>query len=405
MQSQQIYAAIELSDSLVKLIVGKFSEKRLNIIYSQKLPMQGLQAGQIINKQLVLESIQNILNDFNSKFEIAISSLIVSLSAINTYVKEASTQVFANGDKNINLQTIQEVYNNFFAMKLENKVIVSLTNFVYNINGLFLYKMPLNEKFDILTVSCDIIYLDDSYVYPILMLFDELGISVLNINLDALAIAEESSVLRQSNSDFTVLADVQASFTRLHLFHKNRFIDSSIINFGIDYLITEIQKVYQLDYYVIEELIRLHLRFSEDNSREIIYFDQNYSFSAEDLYQIVKNTIAEFVYLVNYSCKNIFDAGLTNLVFIQDFASYAAAQDLKNLFNINCAYYIPSNLGARDASYTNLLGQLYLWLDQKNILNNLNTSIDNEQLTRLINQKLPKNKNLNFTSKLKRVFK
>ena len=63
MNDQQIYAALELADHEVRLLVGEFHNTRLNILKVEKVKCSGIEGVTIIDQDAVVTALKSAVNN------------------------------------------------------------------------------------------------------------------------------------------------------------------------------------------------------------------------------------------------------------------------------------------------------------------------------------------------------
>ena len=83
MNNKQIYAALEIADHEIRLIVGEFFNTRFNVIKVERVPCSGVEGGQIIDQQLVSDTIRKVVENASSKVGAAIKKVLLCVPSID----------------------------------------------------------------------------------------------------------------------------------------------------------------------------------------------------------------------------------------------------------------------------------------------------------------------------------
>ena len=142
MNDKQIYAALEISDHEVRLIVGEFFNTRFNIIRADSYPCNAISDFKVSNREELVNEIRYAIGQSSGKIGADIKQVILVLPAYNFKRFPLKSKVFTSGNV-ITKQDIARVVSNSLKTRVDADVMVVSPMIVkYTVNGIATRRLP-----------------------------------------------------------------------------------------------------------------------------------------------------------------------------------------------------------------------------------------------------------------------
>ena len=245
---KQMYVAIELVDSQVKILVSEYFNTRFNIVKLHKANLSGLLNHQIINKPAALKSIQDALVETSEKLGARIEKCVLVIPPYK--FKRMPLKVNVNTvDGSLRKEDISRAVNNALKINVDHDlIVVDVAIIKYTVNGIASRRFPEDEICDEVLVDIDLLLADKQTTFDYVTLLEESGIKVVDICLSSYAIAKEAALLEQGLSHNLILLNIGKEETELSLISKGKLVTTEILNEGFDALTPNEDHVFKDDY-------------------------------------------------------------------------------------------------------------------------------------------------------------
>lgn len=387
MPRKKVYASCEITDQEVRLVVLEIFEGRFNVLRVERVSCDGVQNQKIIDEVGVVQAIQKACANAAEALGYKIEKVILAIPSVNVQrtTQKVHVQV-EDGTRYIRLFHIQQGLNRAVQKKISDDVeLVNVGYINYIIDGQSTQKMPISEPLEDFYMDVELIYADKETIYSYARCIEQANLEILDIYLDAYAIAQESAVQVKSLERPMIQLDLEANHCTLTLFNHGHLISSAILENGYRYFIQDIKDKYYLNDDVCFRLLQNVFATNVDPEQDqIIYIEQRQDTRIEigshELTASVISKIKQWIHEVNESCEPIVSQRTCEYLLTGKGANISILKSLVDAFNADAVIYSPSNIGARDGSFTCCMGMFYAYDDLNKIRHSNKISVNYNEL-------------------------
>lgn len=410
--SKKVYAAIELADQEVRLVVMEIFESRSNVLRVERISCSGILGSKIVDEAAVVTAIREATKSAQAALGYRIERVILVIPAVD--VKHNSQKIHVqieDGTKTIRQFHIQQGYQKAIQKKLSDEVeYVNPNKIAYIVNGNESFKLPKGEECTDFYMDVDLLYASKETIYEFARCIEQANLEILNICLDVYAIGEETAALQQSSDRAIVQLVVEKNHTSLALFMNQKLMSVADIDKGYKWLIEPLKEKYHLSDEICYRLLQnVFSSKEEENSDVIIYIEQKddlrVEISAKELAEVVLPRLRQWIAEINTACEPIVRNGKTRYIISGKGSNIPVLKEMESAFNAEAIVYETSTIGARDGALIADLGAAYVLRDINQITQDDRISVNNNELEASIdsiNQKA-KGGDGGFTRKMKSV--
>lgn len=410
--SKKVYAAIELADQEVRLIVMEIFESRSNVLRVERVACSGIQNGKILDEASVVTAIREATKSAQAALGYRIERVILIIPSIN--VKRNSQKVHVqieDGTKAVRQFHIQQGYQKAIQKRMgEDVEYVNPNRITYLVNGEESKKLPKGEECTDFYMNVDLLYADKQTIYEYAKCIEQANLEILDLCLDVYASGQETAALQQSSDRAIVQLSIEAMHTSLGLFMNEKLMSVAAIDKGFNWIIEPLKEKYGLSDDICYRLLQNIFSSKEDeNSDVIVYIEQKedvrIEISAQELAQVTLPRFKEYIAEINAACEPIVRNGKTRFVITGKGSNIAVLKEFEDAFCAETIVYEASTIGARDGSFVADLGAAYVWQETNRIRNDDRISVNNNELEESIESinRRSKDGEGGFTKKMKSV--
>lgn len=412
MNNKQIYAALEIADHEIRLIVGEFFNTRFNVIKVERVPCSGVESGQIIDQQLVSETIRKVVDNASSKVGAAIQKVLLCVPSINAERIGVKVNVRVDSiDKKITILDIRNAVKKAMATSIDEQyALINAVCVRYTCNGITTRRMPVGEISDELTVHLDLLCASRQIAFDYVSCVEASGLQILDISLDSFAIAKEACLFEQAVDQNVIVLKLERESTALALLHEGRFASCDVIGHGIGKWIAKVAEKKHLPLDVASRLVHFNGRIEPDKCKTspIYIWSTNgvtSTISEQELCDIMKEPADRWMEEIKSASEPIIESMKTSVVITGEGAEIEGlAESLAKKLGCTVKRYFPETLGVRNSALTSTLGMFYVYADTHIALGETECCVDLEQFNKSVVVKPLKNADDNtITNKLKNI--
>ncbi len=392
MSDKQIFAALEVADHEVRLIVGEFFNTRFNIIKVERVPVNGLGIGTVEDKDSVTASIEQAVHESEKSIGAKIKKVILGFPSWGMARKTVKSTVEITGiDGTITVQDIREAINKARKVKIGNNFALIQTDCVkYTVNGISSRRIPIGEKARELTVEIDLIFGNKNMAFDLFKCVENAGLEVMDIYLDVYGVAKEAALFEQSVDQNIIILKTENGTTTLGALIAGRMNSAIVEPKGINYFVEPIIEQYGLASVDACELLKYSIKVDQKVfSDNPIFVWQSEGkptqISEKQLWEAIQPRVEEWLDSMAKLCSPILQAGRTTVIIT---GTGGEMQGLNTLLQkrLNCEVrnYVPETLGGRNAGLTGCLGLFYAYKDKLPITGYTDNSLDMDAFTKAV---------------------
>ncbi|MCI8271346.1 MAG: cell division protein FtsA [Erysipelotrichaceae bacterium] len=374
MDKKQIYAALEIADHEIRLIIGEFYETRFNILRIERAKITGIDNKNIVAEHNVVGAIMKVVNSAGRALGFKIERVLMAIPSVHVerYSKRVKIDM-EEGAQRVQLHHIQQGINEAVNYRPDSDtVLINIGCIKYITNGITSRKLPLDEVCDSLTMDVDLLFGDKNIVYSYARCVERAGLEILDVCLDSYAIAEEAAVFEQTVDKYVVLIDLARQNTTLSLFTHGRLVSCEILEAGYGDWIHDLCEQQRLSEDAAFRLIQNNCSLLEKQvSDSVIYIwsenGEPKQITEREVYKVVYPHVEAWLQMINEACAPIVENGNVRYLLAGEGFEIQGLEDLTFMLNAPSQIYVPQTIGARDCALVTCLGLFYSWKAQLNI--------------------------------------
>lgn len=412
MSKKRVYASIEIADQEIRLVVLEIFEARYNVLRVESVTCTGVKDQVIVNEANVVTAIRTAVTNAQVALGYRIERVLLAVPSLNVMRSNQKVHVqIEDGTRAIRLFHIQQGYNKAIQKKLGDDIeFVNANKISYIVNSQEEKKLPIGKECDEFVMDVDLLYANKEMIYSYARCIEQANLEILDLCLDAYAIAQETAVLVQSNDRPIIQLDLEKDHCTMAFFAKGKLMNCAILDKGYNSFVEEITKKYHLTDEVGYRLLQNIFSSNEDENSDVIVYieqkeDMRVEISAKELAKECLPKIRQWIASVNETCAPIVRQGNTKYVVTGKGSNISVLKDMDKAFNAEAMIYEERSVGARDGAYVCCLGMAYAWQDINRIRHLNRISANNNELEASIDSIKQRSKNGEggFTKKLKSV--
>lgn len=416
MNDKQIFAAVEVSDHEVRLIVGEFFNTRFNIIKVERVTCRGFDGEKIVDAEAITNAVKQAVENTQKMIGAGINSVILAIPSFGMKRYSFKSTVAVQGiDRTVTVQDIRNAMAKAQNMDIgKNCALIQTVNVKYTVNGISTRRIPIGERCDKLVVDIDLLCADRKMAYELCDAIEKAGIRIMDIFLDVYAAGKEAALFEQSVNQQVIILKVERCSTSLGLLKKGRLTTAAVIPVGVEQLSAPLVAQYGISRENAIDLFKYSAVFDSkhlsDNPVHIWSDDgETRTISEKELVNCVLPNVNSWLSYMQKTCGSILQAGETTVMITGEGGeTQGLAQLLADAMQVNVRSYIPDTLGGRNASLTACLGLFYAYQDRLPITGYTDDSIDMDAFIKAVSYREKKSdgsaKEDTLTSKLKGLF-
>ena len=415
MDNKQIFAAVEITDHEVRLIVGEFFNTRFNIIKVERVPVSGLADNAVTDETAVIEAIRKAAADAEKMIGAPVKKVILGLPSHNMKRHSLRSTVKITGiDGTITVEGVREAMRKAEAIKIDkNYALIQTVCVKYTVNGITSRRMPIGEKAYEMTVDIDLLCADRKLSFDLVNCVEKAGLQVMDIYLDIFAVAKEAALFEQAVNQNVIVLKMERDNTTLGLITKGKLNACMIEPFGVGTIAGAAVDAYGLKGDVATELVKYSVRLDERSaSANPVYIwaenGETRNINEMELYDCIRPRVDEWLNSIGELCGSILQAGPTAVIITGEGGEMQGLDvELQRRLKCEVRNYIPETLGGRNAGLTACLGLFYAYKDKLPISGYTDTSLDMEAFLKAVSyrerEKNGTEQEDTLTNKLRRV--
>ena len=396
MMEKQIFAALEIADDEIRLILGEFFNTRFNVLKVERVPCQGIINLQIQDKKVLTDTIRCMFANVSNKIGGKIERVLLSIPS--KHMRRVSVKVTENIesiDRKVTILDMQRAMRKAMQMQLDSQL--ALINAVFskfNCNGISTRRMPIGEICDEVNVQIDLLCADRNLTFDIVSCVEEAGCNVMDVSLDCYAIAKEGALFEQTVEQNVVVVKLEQHMTTMALLYDGKYVSSEVINDGFGYWVEALSKRYDLPMDVAIRLCKYNSRLEESRLSDspIYIWSRNQitnTISERQLCEEIGEPVSYWINMLKDALRPIVESQRCTVVVLTGEGAEVQGLDwlMKNTLGCEVRKYSPETLGARMPALSCCLGLFYSYKDQLELLGNYENSLNMEEFTKAIQYK------------------
>ena len=341
-----IIVGIDIGTSKVATVVGEVNNfNQIDVIGNSEVKCQGIQKGQIVDEQEIVDAIHESIFEIEELASIKINSAYTTIPG--KYVTIIQNSVYKEIRDKYTGIAIKDVTNAIMQVKdievPEDEVLIDIVPNKFILEDGTIMEDPIGSLSSNFTLSAQLILAKKEYVKRITSIFKKVGIEIDGIVQNTLV---ERNLVLDSNelNDNIMLLDIGAGNTDIGVFHGTTFVYTNTIPLGGNNITNDIAYVLQISIEEAERLKKqygLALKSYINNDNEIMLNSvreeaQRKVIKSSELIEIIEARIEEIFMLVNKDITNVgLKSSINNVVLTGQGIININKADVSGKINLN----------------------------------------------------------------------
>lgn len=412
MAKKSVYAAIEIADQEVRLVVLEVFDARNNILRVERVLHHGLKDGRITDEKNVVEAIQKACAQAQKALGYKIESVLLAIPANKISQSNQVVHVaIEDGTHKVRQFHLQQGLKTATENGgKEGQELVNINRIVYSIDGVQQPKTVLGADTPDFDMEIDLLYTDRDLVYSYVRAVEQAGLKVMDICLDAYAQGKETAALELSCEKPVILLGLEKDHTMLSVMMNGRLMSTMSLPSGYGDFSKELQEKYSLSDATAWRLLEnLFSSDSEDYRDVIVYIEQQENQRVEltdrDLAEAILPHVRKWIAEINAACQPIVSSRPCRFMITGQGSDIPVLKTMESAFSAPASVYSVTDIGARSGAFATGLGLAFAWEDANKIRHSDKISVNKNELEASIESisRYGKDEEGGFTKKLKRV--
>ena len=413
MSDKQIFAALEIADHEVRLIVSELHNLKFNVLKVERIEIAGIDKLRIIDEQNVISGIKKAVMNAEKMIGASIQKVLLVVPSLD-FSRLAKRITVALDNNRISIKDIQKALMAAMSSPLQdNKELVNFGTIRYIVNGFVTRRLPVNEKAESLAVEVDLLAANKDMVWEYVKCVEKADLEIIDIYLDTYAFSSEAALFERAIGHYVLAIRYEQNTTTLTLLANGRIESSVVINKGYGEIVDQIVAISGLSVDIAKKLLLHNCRLKGKVDTSPIYLwshdNKTFTISETEMVDIVKPLIDEWIEEIRSISQEIL-ANIDILCVLYGEGSQilqlneVLSEELDHKFSV----YIPETLGVRNSSLATCIGLFYCYRDQELFRGKNLYSINSDEFVKMINAHKTTDeseKEETLTNRFKKLFK
>lgn len=389
--SKQIYAALEISDHEIRLVIGEFFNTRFNIIKVERVTCNPFNNTNVV-KDEIIKSVKKAISNASSAIGADIQKVILAIPSIN--FKRLPLKVRVDVEGVVTIEDVKEAVKKATNTKIDDDLaLIQAVCIKYTVNGISSRRIPINERCNELIVNIDLLCANRKVAFDIVSSVSEAGLEVMDIYLDTYAACKEAALFEQTVDQNVILIKMEYHNTTLSLLSQGKISASDRLNSGLSEMVFSLVDKYEFPIEASINLIKYNARLNlKTYSKNPIYIwsknNETNTINERELCDTIKPSVQNWLDAIGSMCEPILQVGTPTVIITGEGGEMQGLDNLlADKLNVEVKNYSPETLGGRRSSLTGTLGLFYAYKDQQAIIGNDKNSVNMEQLEKTVSYK------------------
>ena len=364
-----IYSCIDIGSDTIKIVVGRITDKSLNILASSATRSVGIKKGLIVDKDLATKSIVLALDEIEKQLGFRIDKAVINVPLYDVKVDIYNGLCYPDGEITGD-DVITCFKSSVSTIDLEDEV-VTVFPIDFLIDDEKKVDDPKGEHGNKLESRMLISTVPKQNIYPYLELLEKSGVEVIDLSFGVI----NDFYHFKDNMDFLksygALIDIGNDKTEIGLFNKGLMVDGLVLPKGSKLLDHDIGYIYHLDRTTSRDLKENVAMASSqyadiDETIEYQTIDgDKMVISEQEVSQIIEARLEELLKNVKKILNDLTNKEISYIIITGGVSNLPGFDYLiRNIFG-DMAYSINMNtIGVRNNIYTSSVGMIKYYYDK-----------------------------------------
>ena len=390
---RKIFSSMDIGSNSIKIVVCEFFENKLNVLASTNYPSRGIKNGEVIDENLVKETLKKAINQVNTSLGLKIDKIIINVPIEESeYMINDGEVTITNSDKIVTGNDMVNALQTSIYNKIpKSRELVTIQPMKYRIDTIDQDIMsPRGLRANKLLVTSMSMTVPKKNIYKIISILQELKIEVIDILFGVIG---DYFTFKNSQTDKSVVGviNIGEDKTEIAVFKNGIIYNSKQVKSGACLVDNDISYIYNIT------------NTQSKKMKEVFSLAHKDFASISDVYEITDKTgiktkinqleVSEITMNKLKEILEISKKGLNDLTK-KEISYIIVTGGIVNMpaFDILCKEVLGDNIisgpikiiGVRDNSYSQAIGMIKYFIEKLNIRGKEYTMFDDEKQLELI---------------------
>ncbi len=353
---------LDITSSSIKLLVGYMINKQLYILDALESSIAHLENGHVQDKNAMVQAINELVKTSSERLKIQIKDVVVGLYPYHfkREYKQDSTSV-TSSEREIQYYDAKNLISKIInSNPYKDLAICDIAPDDFTLDEFKTSKnFPVGQRSNNLGIRGYLFYVDKSYYDEIIDVINKCNLKVKLTCLIPNACYKYIYSFMNNNSvnDFIHL-DYQEEQTFVSFSNKGNYVDSSILNYGLEKVINDLIAKLNIDRKTAIEYKNYYGLEKGPN----FDFKTKQGYSIDQINKVIKDSLLNLSQDLYGIVMSLAPEVRTNIIFSGEGSSIKGIEEfLKDETHCRINTFTPITYGARNSAYTNLVSILYYY--------------------------------------------
>ena len=364
-----IYAGMDIGSDTIKIVVGKVTDNSFNVLGSVNTRSVGVKKGLIVDKDLVIKSVNLALDELTKQLGFRVDKVIVNVPFYDVSVKLYNGTCYPEGEiTGTDVVTCFKSSVSTIDTYLEVVTVFPIDFLVDDEKNTF---NPIGMEGHKLESRMLIATVPKTIVYSYLEVLEKCNVEVIDLSFGPI----NDFYNLKDNNDFKnncgCVVDIGKDKTEIAVFNKGLMVDGKTLPIGSKLLDHDISYIYHLDKGTSRELKENFAYVSSQyaDSNETVEYDtvdgEKIIINQYEISQIVEARLEEILKNVKKSLNTLTNRQISYIIITGGVSNLSGFDYLINDVFKDIAYSVNmNNIGVRNNIYSSAVGMLKYYFDK-----------------------------------------
>ena len=367
-----IYSGIDIGSDTIKIVVGKVDDSSISILASTKIRSVGIKKGLIIDKELLIQSINLGLDELEKELGFRVDKCIINVPFYDVMVNVYNGECYPSGE--ITGDDVITCFKSVVSTIPIEEEVVTVFPIDFLIDGERKVNDPKGENGEKLECRMLISTVPKKNIYPYLEVFNKCNVEVIDLSFGVINDFYNMSEHSEFNKVCGAVVDIGKDKTEVAIFNKGLMISGTTLPIGSKLIDSDISYIYHLDKKTVRDIKEKFAYASSqyaDNFEELEYESlekEKIKINQAEVSKVVEARLEEILKSVKKSLNDLTKHEISYIIITGGVSNLLGFDYLiENIFG-DIAYTVNMNLiGVRNNIYTSAVGMLKYYYDKLKI--------------------------------------
>lgn len=409
---RKIYTSIDLGSDSIKIVVAEKLNKRFHVLAKSSVLSNGIKKGIIADVKSTIKSLKLAKEKVEKQINFNINQAIITVPSNNCIfdIVKGDCKISGEDSTVIGADISNCIKQAVLSKKKENYEVVTVEPVWFIVDDSSdKVKNPLGMFGDELFVKAVMTSVPKAYLYPILDVFRECNIEIVDMAFSATGDYYEIKS-KELDSKVGAIVNIGADITNVSIYNKGIMIKNKILEFGSKNIDNDISYVYRIDNKTartLKETFAVSNKKYTDNNDVVEIKSktgEKLIINQYEISDVVESRLNEILKFAKNSINDLTKREISYIIVTGGVSEMAGFQYvIENVFGKIAVVHNITNMGIRNNKYSSAIG-LIKYFDYKMNVRDKKFSMVSEDSSSLNKKKNTSGDDTNIISRVFDIF-